>query len=173
MASPENPNSIDPQVRIGHFHLKIADLDRSRVLLRRPRLRVDTGLWQSGGVRLGGRLSPPHRAEHLGELGREAVHHVNQVAFGGDAEANLVDALCDGGFAEVSLVAEVDGVIMATSSSAGCPSLQTLERWMPCRSHRWRSCRVICDEGSAAGLWKRDWKPARRRPQGRLGSGSP
>ncbi len=29
MASPENPNSIDPQVRIGHVHLKVADLERS------------------------------------------------------------------------------------------------------------------------------------------------
>lgn len=29
MVSPENPNSIDPQVRIGHVHLKVADLERS------------------------------------------------------------------------------------------------------------------------------------------------
>lgn len=29
MASPENPNSIDSQVRIGHVHLKVADLERS------------------------------------------------------------------------------------------------------------------------------------------------
>lgn len=29
MASPENPDSIDPQVRIGHVHLKVADLERS------------------------------------------------------------------------------------------------------------------------------------------------
>jgi putative acetyltransferase len=43
---------------------------------------------------------------------REAVHHVNQAAFDGDAEANLVETLRDGGFAEVSLVAEVDGVII-------------------------------------------------------------
>jgi GNAT superfamily N-acetyltransferase len=41
-----------------------------------------------------------------------AVRHVHQAAFGGDAEANLVDALRDGGFAEVSLVAEVDGEIV-------------------------------------------------------------
>jgi catechol 2,3-dioxygenase len=29
MASPENPDPIDPQVRIGHVHLKVADLERS------------------------------------------------------------------------------------------------------------------------------------------------
>jgi putative acetyltransferase len=43
---------------------------------------------------------------------RAAVWSVNQAAFEGDTEANLVDALWDGGFAEVSLVAEVDGEIV-------------------------------------------------------------
>jgi putative acetyltransferase len=43
---------------------------------------------------------------------RAAIWSVNQAAFEGDAEANLVDALRDGGFAEVSLVAEVDGEIV-------------------------------------------------------------
>lgn len=43
---------------------------------------------------------------------RAAIWHTNQAAFQGDAEANLVDALRDGGFAEVSLVAEVDGEIV-------------------------------------------------------------
>ena len=43
---------------------------------------------------------------------QKAIWSVNQAAFGGDAEANLVDALRDGGFAEVSLVAEVDGEIV-------------------------------------------------------------
>jgi putative acetyltransferase len=38
---------------------------------------------------------------------RAAIWNVNRAAFQGDAEANLVDALRDGGFAEVSLVAEV------------------------------------------------------------------
>lgn len=46
------------------------------------------------------------------EQDRAAIWHVNQQAFDGDAEANLVDALRDGGFAEVSLVAEVDGEIV-------------------------------------------------------------
>ena len=43
---------------------------------------------------------------------RVAIWNVNQAAFEGDAEANLVDALRDGGFAELSLVAEVDGDIV-------------------------------------------------------------
>ncbi|MEZ5942124.1 MAG: N-acetyltransferase [Planctomycetaceae bacterium] len=46
------------------------------------------------------------------ETDRDAVRHVNEQAFGGPAEANLVDALRDGGFAEVSLVAEVNGTIV-------------------------------------------------------------
>ena len=43
---------------------------------------------------------------------RDAIRRVNQAAFGGDAEANLDDALRDGGFAEVSLVAALDGEIV-------------------------------------------------------------
>ena len=43
---------------------------------------------------------------------QRAICHVNQQAFGGDDEANLVDALRDGGFVEVSLVAEMDGQIV-------------------------------------------------------------
>lgn len=43
---------------------------------------------------------------------RAAIWNVNQAAFGGDAEANLIDALRDGGFVEVSLVADVDGEII-------------------------------------------------------------
>jgi putative acetyltransferase len=38
-----------------------------------------------------------------------AIRRVNQLAFGGIAEADLVDALRDGGYVEVSLVADVDG----------------------------------------------------------------
>lgn len=43
---------------------------------------------------------------------QEAIWSVNQAAFEGDAEANLVDALRDGRFFAVSLVAEVDGEIV-------------------------------------------------------------
>jgi putative acetyltransferase len=40
-----------------------------------------------------------------------AIRYVNQAAFNGDAEADLVDTLRDGGFVEVSLVAEEDGQV--------------------------------------------------------------
>lgn len=43
---------------------------------------------------------------------RAAIWNVNQAAFEGDAEANLVDALRDGGFAEVSMVAEINGQVV-------------------------------------------------------------
>ena len=43
---------------------------------------------------------------------RDAIRRVNQVAFGSDAEANLVDALRDGGFAVISLVAELEREIV-------------------------------------------------------------
>ena len=42
----------------------------------------------------------------------QSIWHVNQAAFEGDAEANLVDALRDGGFVDVSIVAEVDGKVV-------------------------------------------------------------
>lgn len=43
---------------------------------------------------------------------REAIWSVNRAAFETDAEADLVDALRQGGFVEISLVAEVDGEIV-------------------------------------------------------------
>jgi putative acetyltransferase len=43
---------------------------------------------------------------------RYAIRQVNRLAFGGDDEARLVDALRDGGFARVSLVAEVSGKVI-------------------------------------------------------------
>ncbi|QDU59607.1 hypothetical protein Pan216_04380 [Planctomycetes bacterium Pan216] len=46
------------------------------------------------------------------EQDREAIWNVNQAAFEGDYEANLVDALRGGGFVEMSLVAEVVGEIV-------------------------------------------------------------
>jgi len=46
------------------------------------------------------------------ERDRTSIWHVKQEAFGGDAEANLVDALRVGGFVAVSLVAEVDGEVV-------------------------------------------------------------
>lgn len=41
-----------------------------------------------------------------------AIRTINQAAFGSDAEADLVDALRDGGYVEASLVAESDGLIV-------------------------------------------------------------
>lgn len=41
-----------------------------------------------------------------------AIRQVNRLAFGGEGEARLVDALRDGGFARISLVAEEDGRII-------------------------------------------------------------
>ena len=43
---------------------------------------------------------------------REAIRKVNRSAFGGDDEANLVDALREGDFVAMSLVAELDGTIV-------------------------------------------------------------
>ena len=43
---------------------------------------------------------------------RVAIWDVNRSAFESEAEANLVDALRDGGYVEVSLVAEIDGKIV-------------------------------------------------------------
>ncbi len=42
----------------------------------------------------------------------DRIRSVNQLAFEGVAEANLVDALRDGGYVEVSLVAETEGTIV-------------------------------------------------------------
>jgi putative acetyltransferase len=41
-----------------------------------------------------------------------AIHEVNRLAFGQEAEAELVDGLRDGGFVRLSLVAEVEGQIV-------------------------------------------------------------
>lgn len=43
---------------------------------------------------------------------REAVARVNHLAFGQDEEARIVDGLRDGGFARLSLVAELDGQVV-------------------------------------------------------------
>jgi putative acetyltransferase len=47
------------------------------------------------------------RAQTAADL--DAIRHVNRLAFGQDAEARLVDALREGGFVRVSLVAEQEG----------------------------------------------------------------
>ena len=42
----------------------------------------------------------------------EAIRHVNRLAFGQDEEAWLVDALREGGFVRLSLVAEQAGQVV-------------------------------------------------------------
>jgi putative acetyltransferase len=51
-------------------------------------------------------IRPESTADH------PAVREVNRLAFGGEDEVLLVDALRDGGYARVSLVAEVDGQVI-------------------------------------------------------------
>ncbi len=43
---------------------------------------------------------------------RQAIWNLNQAAFETESEANLVDALRDGGYVEVSLIAEEDGEVV-------------------------------------------------------------
>lgn len=51
-------------------------------------------------------IRPETAADH------NAIRHVNRLAFGQDAEARLVDALREGGYVRVSLVAEQDGQVV-------------------------------------------------------------
>jgi len=51
-------------------------------------------------------IRPETTADH------EAIRQVNRLAFGQDAEARLVDALREGGYVRVSLVAEKEGQIV-------------------------------------------------------------
>lgn len=63
---------------------------------------------------------------------QRAIRRVNEQAFRGYDEANLVDAMRDGGFVEVSLVAEADGevvghvLISIVTITAGSGSLDAL-----------------------------------------------
>ncbi len=51
-------------------------------------------------------IRPETAADHA------AIREVNRLAFGSEGEARLVDALRDGGYARISLVAEEDGRII-------------------------------------------------------------
>jgi putative acetyltransferase len=55
-------------------------------------------------------MNPVIRPETTADL--DAIRHVNRLAFGQDAEAQLVDALRDGGYVRASLVAEKGGQIV-------------------------------------------------------------
>src|SRR5437016_3174098 len=76
-------------------------------------LRRHVGLYHGfrDGVMGGGRsVDIVIRPEDTGD--RDAVWHVNRVAFGQDGEALLVDALREGGYVRVSLVAETAGQVV-------------------------------------------------------------
>jgi putative acetyltransferase len=51
-------------------------------------------------------IRPETTADHA------AIRKVNRLAFGGEGEARLVDALRGGGYARISLVAEVEGQVV-------------------------------------------------------------
>src|SRR5262245_22891498 len=55
-------------------------------------------------------MTPTIRHETAAD--HEAVRHVNRLAFGQDDEAGIVDALRNGGYVRVSLVAEVNSVVI-------------------------------------------------------------
>ena len=69
MATP-----VAPGTRIGHVHLKVADLDRAIAFYsRRARLRAAAEVRRPGRVPLRRRLPPSHRPQHLGEPRRHAA----------------------------------------------------------------------------------------------------
>lgn len=78
-------------------------------VLRREATREDLPMAQTAKSFLNAVEFPifPEAAED-----RAAIRQVHQQAFGSDAEADLVDALRDGGLIEVSLVAETDGQVV-------------------------------------------------------------
>jgi putative acetyltransferase len=69
-------------------------------------------------------MSPVIRPETPGD--HTAVQGVNRLAFGRDAEARLVDALRDGGYVRVSLVAEVDSHIVGHILFSTLPIITSL-----------------------------------------------
>ncbi len=68
------------------------------------------GAWGRAKLGSGDDMTETIRPEAIPD--QPAIRHIHQDAFGGDTEADLVDALRDGGWAEDSLVAEVDGGVV-------------------------------------------------------------
>ena len=70
--------NLPPDVRVGHVHLRVGDLERA-VALYHGTLGFDVTAYgpdfglPGAAFLLGGRLSPPHRPEHVGERGRESL----------------------------------------------------------------------------------------------------
>ena len=61
-----------PQTRIGHVHLKVADLERAIGFYHGVLGFEIMQRWAAGRLPVGRRLSPPHRPQHLGEPRRLA-----------------------------------------------------------------------------------------------------
>ena len=55
----------------------------------------------------------------------EAIREVNRLAFGGEDESRLVDALRDGGYVRLSLVAELDGRVVGHILFGDLPIVMT------------------------------------------------
>lgn len=89
------------------------------------------------------------------ESDRQAIWSVNLAAFDTEAEAELVDALRDGGFNEVSLRAEVEGQIVGHILFLPLTVITESGTVDACHSPRWLSYRVIRDKGSEADSSKR------------------
>ena len=64
---------IDPRVDIGHIHLKVADLDRALAFYHGVLGFEVTARMGRRGLPQRRRLSPSHRAQHLGEPQRRAA----------------------------------------------------------------------------------------------------
>jgi putative acetyltransferase len=116
---------------VARFHLEGIDVGR-RVLVFKidPRTAERVGLLATAAVGEGGWVDlaepivvhageafmaapitdPIIRSETAADL--EAIREVNRLAFGQHAEARLVDALRDGGYARASLVAEANGQVV-------------------------------------------------------------
>lgn len=82
----------------------------SRSFRRNAVVRHDDPVVERGEQRVMGGVTSMIRPETAAD--RAVVFEVNQRAFGQDAEAVLVEALRAGGYAEVSLVAEVAGKVV-------------------------------------------------------------
>ncbi len=76
----------------------------------------------------------------------QATRKVIRLAFGRDDEAFLADALRDGGYVRLSLVAEVERLVVGHILSVTWPSSAKRphsRRWL---SHRWPCCPNISDK---------------------------
>ena len=106
-------------------------------------------------------IRPESTADH------DAIRHVNRLAFGQDDEARLVDALRDGGFLRVSLVAEQAGQVVGHILFSDLPIHHRgpgrCRRWpLP----RWRSYPNFRSKGSGRRWCRRDWRRAGSRATG-------